>query len=66
MTSGEKETFLEVTRTKEYQFQDADRKRTFSCHNHNAFLDMMDGALSGKTGIYGRGGILLCGKLKTG
>ena len=41
MTSGEKETFLEVTRTKEYQFQDADRKRTFSCHNHNAFLDMM-------------------------
>ena len=48
MTSGEKETFLEVTRTKEYQFQDTDRKRTFSCHNHNAFLDMMDGpALSG-------------------
>ena len=43
MTSGEKEAFLEVTRTKEYQFQDTDRKRTFSCHNHNAFLDMMDG-----------------------
>ena len=56
MTSGEKETFLEVTRTKEYQFQDTDRKRTFSCHNHNAFLDMMDGALSGKTGFTAEAG----------
>ena len=64
MTSGEKEAFLEVTRTKEYQFQDTDRKRTFSCHNHNAFLDMMD--TERQDGIYGRGGILLCGKLKTG
>ncbi len=27
MTSTEKETFLEVTRTKEYQFQDTEKKR---------------------------------------
>ena len=51
MISTEKETFLEVTRAKEYQFQDTEKKRSFSCHNHNAFLDMMDGALSGKTGF---------------
>ena len=64
MTSGEKETFLEVTRTKEYQFQDADRKRTFSCHNHNAFLDMMDGALSGKTGFTADAGYCYVGSLR--
>ena len=64
MTSGEKETFLEVTRTKEYQFQDADRKRTFSCHNHNAFLDMMDGALSGKTGFTAEAGYCYVGSLR--
>ena len=64
MTSGEKETFLEVTQTKEYQFQDADRKRTFSCHNHNAFLDMMDGALSGKTGFTADAGYCYVGSLR--
>lgn len=64
MTSGEKETFLEVTRTKEYQFQDTDRKRTFSCHNHNAFLDMMDGALSGKTGFTAEAGYCYVGSLR--
>ena len=64
MTSGEKEAFLEVTRTKEYQFQDTDRKRTFSCHNHNAFLDMMDGALSGKTGFTADAGYCYVGSLR--
>ena len=64
MTSGEKEAFLEVTRTKEYQFQDTDRKRTFSCHNHNAFLDMMDGALSGKTGFTAEAGYCYVGSLR--
>ena len=64
MTSGEKEAFLEVTRTKEYQFQDTDRKRTFSCHNHNAFLDMMDGALSGKKGFTAEAGFWSVGSLR--
>ena len=64
ITSGEKEAFLEVTRTKEYQFQDTDRKRTFSCHNHNAFLDMMDGALSGKTGFTAEAGYCYVGSLR--
>ncbi len=53
-----------MTRTKEYQFQDADRKRTFSCHNHNAFLDMMDGALSGKTGFTADAGYCYVGSLR--
>ena len=64
MVSGEKEEFLEVTRTKEYQFQDASGERTFSCHNHNAFLDMMDGALSGKTGFTADAGYCYVGSLR--
>lgn len=64
MVSGEKEEFLEITRTKEYQFQDASGERTFSCHNHNAFLDMMDGALSGKTGFTADAGYCYVGSLR--
>ena len=64
MTSTEKETFLEVTRAKEYQFQDMEKKRSFSCHNHNAFLDMMDGALSGKTGFTADAGYCYVGSLR--
>ena len=64
MTSTEKEAFLEVTRTKEYQFQDMEKKRSFSCHNHNAFLDMMDGALSGKTGFTADAGYCYVGSLR--
>lgn len=64
MTSTEKETFLEVTRAKEYQFQDTEKKQSFSCHNHNAFLDMMDGALSGKTGFTADAGYCYVGSLR--
>ena len=64
MISTEKETFLEVTRAKEYQFQDTEKKRSFSCHNHNAFLDMMDGALSGKTGFTADAGYCYVGSLR--
>ena len=66
MISTEKETFLEVTRAKEYQFQDTEKKRSFSCHNHNAFLDMMDGALSGKTGFTADAGYCYVGSLRQG
>ena len=64
MISTEKETFLEVTRAKEYQFQNTEKKRSFSCHNHNAFLDMMDGALSGKTGFTADAGYCYVGSLR--
>lgn len=64
MISKEKEAFLEITRTKEYQFQDTGKKRSFSCHNHNAFLEMMDGALSGKTGFTADAGYCYVGSLR--
>ena len=61
-----KEEFLEITRTKSYQFTDVEGSRNFSCNNHNAFLDMMDGALSGKTGFTADAGYCYVGALKDG
>ncbi len=61
-----KEEFLEITRTKSYQFTDVEGSRNFSCNNHNAFLDMMDGALSGKTGFTADAGYCYVGALKNG
>ncbi len=72
MDSPKREAFLEITRTPSYSFnsyQEKDGKyvssgRTFSCSNHNAFLSMMDGALSGKTGFTGNAGYCYVGALR--
>ncbi|NLG05693.1 MAG: D-alanyl-D-alanine carboxypeptidase [Clostridia bacterium] len=48
--SPKKEEFLKITSTRDISF---DR---FRCHNRNAFLDMMDGVLTGKTGFTGDAG----------
>lgn len=62
--SVEKEQFLEITRTSTYSFADQTGKNQFSCANHNAFLQMMDGALSGKTGFTAKAGYCYVGALK--
>ncbi|MEE1250432.1 MAG: D-alanyl-D-alanine carboxypeptidase family protein [Lachnospiraceae bacterium] len=62
--SEKKEAFLEITRANTYQFTDLSGKRSFTCHNHNAFLTMMDGALSGKTGFTGDAGYCYVGALR--
>lgn len=64
MDSPQKEMFLEITRTPNYQFTDCSGKRSYSCTNHNAFLQMMDGALSGKTGFTADAGYCYVGALK--
>lgn len=64
MQSSCKDQFLEITRTKNYQFTNVDESRSFSCNNHNAFLDMMDGALSGKTGFTADAGYCYIGALE--
>lgn len=51
-----RQQFLEVTRTANYSFTDVERKGSYSCVNHNAFLSMMGGALTGKTGFTGGAG----------
>lgn len=62
--SPEKEAFLEITRTPSYSFHDVSGKRSFSCNNHNAFLSMMEGALSGKTGFTANAGYCYVGALQ--
>lgn len=56
--------FLEITRTAQYSFTDVEGKRSYSCNNHNAFLQMMEGALSGKTGFTGNAGYCYVGALE--
>lgn len=64
--SPKREEFLEITQTPNYTFTDTGGKRQFSCNNHNAFLNMMDGALSGKTGFTGDAGYCYVGALRQG
>lgn len=64
MESPMRDAFLKITQTQTYSFADADGKRQFSCTNHNAFLTMMDGALSGKTGFTAKAGYCYVGALK--
>lgn len=58
------ETFLEITRMPSYSFTNIAGTKAYSCNNHNAFLQMMDGALSGKTGFTGNAGYCYVGALK--
>ena len=62
--SEKREEFLKITRTQNYSFMDAAGKRSYSCSNHNAFLTMMEGALSGKTGFTNNAGYCYVGALK--
>lgn len=72
--SPKREEFLKITQTPNYNFTNKISKdgevsngsRSFSCTNHNAFLNMMEGALSGKTGFTGNAGYCYVGALKRG
>ena len=66
MYSEKKEEFLVITQAPSYQFTDVSGKRSFSCYNHNSFLTMMDGALSGKTGFTADAGYCYVGALSQG
>lgn len=72
--SPARESFLQITQTASYTYtnykKDSDSaeyvtgSRTISCNNHNAFLQMMEGALSGKTGFTGKAGYCYVGALR--
>ena len=72
MESPKKEEFLGITRTANYQLSAyketngsfVSNGRNFSCYNHNAFLGMMEGALSGKTGFTNNAGYCYVGALE--
>lgn len=54
--SPKREEFLKITGTPSYSFSDISGSRSYSCNNHNAFLSMMEGAISGKTGFTANAG----------
>ena len=56
--------FLEITQTLSYSFSDIEKKVTYSCNNHNSFLTMMEGAISGKTGYTSKAGYCYVGALE--
>ena len=56
--------FLAITQTTSYSFWDLEQKSVFDCNNRNAFLSMMDGALSGKTGFTAQAGYCYVGAVK--
>ncbi len=60
--SPQKDMFLNITRTSNHSF--SSNGRNLSCSNHNAFLNMMDGALSGKTGFTSKAGYCYIGALQ--
>lgn len=53
--------FIEITNTPDYTFSDVSGNRHFSVHNHNAFLQMYDGAIGVKTGFTGNAGYCFVG-----
>ncbi len=61
--SPQKERFLEITQTPSHSFS-IENGRSFSCVNHNAFLQMMQGAISGKTGFTNQAGYCYVGALE--
>lgn len=63
-TSPKSKEFLKITQTANYAFTDCTGLRSFSVYNHNAFLQMMDGALTGKTGFTGKAGYCYVGALE--
>ena len=56
--------FLEVTQTESYTFWDVEHTQVYTCNNHNSFLQMMDGAISGKTGFTSKAGYCYVGALE--
>lgn len=64
MESPQKELFLEITRMPSYTFWNNSHTKMYNCTNHNAFLSMMDGALTGKTGFTADAGYCYVGALQ--
>lgn len=63
-TSPKAAEFLAVTQTRSYTFWDLEKKNMFNCCNHNALLDQMEGAISGKTGFTAKAGYCYTGALE--
>lgn len=63
MQSEKSEEFRALTATRSYRFCEIEGGRNYTVTNKNAFLDMMTGAFSGKTGFTGKAGYCYVGAL---
>lgn len=63
--SPQKEKFLEITQTAEHDFSNLDGNKSYSCYNHNTFLNMMPEAISGKTGYTADAGYCYVGAVES-
>ena len=63
MQSAKHEEFRAITATRSHSFCEIDSGRSYIVTNRNAFLDMMQGAFSGKTGFTGNAGYCYVGAL---
>ena len=61
--SPQKDKFLEITQTPSYTVTSTEGRNSF-CSNHNAFLNMMEGAISGKTGFTNLAGYCYVGAVE--
>ncbi len=61
--SPKKEEFLKITQNISHSFV-SEKGRNHFCSNHNAFLTMMDGVISGKTGFTNKAGYCYVGALE--
>lgn len=59
--SPKAEEFRQITGTDFYEFSELNGKRHVSCRNHNALLQMYEGAFTGKTGFTGKAGYCYTG-----
>jgi len=63
--SSQRERFLEITSTAQHNFTNVKGNRTYSCSNHNLFLNMMEEAISGKTGFTADAGYCYVGAVES-
>lgn len=61
--SPKREDFLKITQATSYTVTSMEGRNVF-CTNHNAFLNMMEGAISGKTGFTNKAGYCYVGALE--
>lgn len=60
-SSPKKDLFLEITRTPSHSFNEISKGTNYSAANHNAALNAIEGAISGKTGFTNAAGYCYIG-----
>ncbi|MBR1816832.1 MAG: D-alanyl-D-alanine carboxypeptidase [Lachnospiraceae bacterium] len=64
MDSPQREAFINICQTRSYTFSDYEGNRSFTVNNKNAFLDMFEGVIAGKTGFTGDAGYCYVGAVR--